>query len=735
MQHNKRDNSMKTNRINTLNHLTMYILFFIIFICSNKFIGQELQVEKVKFKIALIGRSYGDSIYLRWAVVNPAAWRYIKQEGVVIERATKTKNGKPDKFIPLQNYPIKPWSLEKWEEYFAFKIKDDPNKLDYDEIAFSLGIGEEDSEENRINPPKEEEDILKSIKQKKSAQDWNLLLMLIAVNNNLKAAEGLGLFFIDKNTKEGETYIYRIYSPFKSQIYEFDTTFLEIKNEKFDPNKLAQKLESIEKDGSIEIVWNIDAQFSTYDVDRSEDGKNFERITKAPQLTLKSSYLENLGKDSYLDTSIINYKTYYYRVYANTVFADKIFLGEVKAMGRDRTPPEQPFLPQPKHISDKAIKITWEISDNTAEDLAGFYVGRDTIPDGSFKKIHEKPLPKNVREYIDTSFSLYNYNFYKVFAFDTAGNISYSNLAYVVLNDTIPPSPPKWKKATIDSNGVVILELLPNKEFDLMGYRILKANAPDHEFSSIIESFDPDSVELRNKTIFIDTVSLNTTTRYVYYRATALDNRYNESDFSETIAVKRPDKVPPIVPIFYQVLVSDRNLTLKFYPSKSEDVAQHIVLRKKAAVEKWDTIAILGPKDSIYVDENAEQNILYNYAIFAKDSSGFSSDLSFIHYARRYFSGILPQFKNFIVEYVPELKKVKLKWDYENFEDVYFVIFRSYESNNLRRYKIVKESRIREIYDDDFLFGDGTYSYAIKAFDRYNSESNLSEVKKIIVKR
>lgn len=689
--------------------------------------------EITKFKIGLATRSYGDSVYLRWAVTNPTAWKLGKENGFILERARVLPDGRTENYSKINESPIKPWTLEKWEEYFETRPLKDASSLDNEGIAFTLGIGEKDDEEN-FKLPVEDENYLKSIKEKRSSQEWALLLTLVAANNSLIASEGLGLFYVDRNVKENETYSYRIYCDYKSNLYSFDTTYLKIRAERFDPKKALPQIKANENDGSIEVFWDTDIQFSTYNVERSEDKKTFKRLNDSPLLTLKSAASDSLNQDSFIDTTIINYKPYTYRVYAMTVFADEILLGEITAMGRDRTPPEQPYVSQPAHIDENKVRITWQMANPTANDLAGFYVGRDSVIDGKYNYIHKTPLSKDTREFIDTTFSKNNYNFYTVFAFDTAGNFNSSYPVYVVLNDTVPPAPPKWKEAFMDSTGVVTLRLQPNNEFDLMGYRILKANAPDHEFSSIIESFNPDSSELRFKVEFTDTVDLRSTTKYVYYRATALDNRYNESEFSEIIAVPRPDVVPPIAPVLTDALVTEKDVTLKFIPSESEDVKNHFVLKRVIGEEKWDTLAVLKPKDSVYVDDKVSANITYQYCLFAVDSSNLKSELSFILEARPYYLGILPDIKNFNVSFDSERKSANLSWTYEDKKDVYFVIYRAYENQPLTRYKTLKSSEVRNYTDTDFSNGSGKYFYAIKAYDKFNAESKMTDVKELILK-
>lgn len=689
--------------------------------------------ETYKLKISITARSYGDSIYLRWVVIDPTAWRLVKENGLILERAKVLSNGKVNNYIKLSTEPIKPWSDDKWREYFENRTERSEGGIDNEGIAYLLGIGEKSDEDN-IQLPPENEDFLKSIKEKRSSQEWALLLTLIAANNSRLAAEGLGLFYVDNDVKENETYSYRIYSNYRSSLYEFDTTYFTIKNEKFDSQKYYQTLSANENDRSIEIIWKTDLQFSTYNIERSEDKKSYKRLNESPLLTLKSSASDSLEVDSYIDTTIINYKPYTYRVYAKTVFADEILLGEITAMGRDKTPPEQPFVLQPSHIEENKVKITWKMADPPASDLAGFYVGRDSLIDGQFKPIHKDTLSKFTREFIDTTFSRNGYNFYIVTAFDTAGNKSFSYPVYVVLNDTTPPAPPKWKEAFMDSNRIVTLRLEPNNEFDLMGYRILTANSPDHEFSSIIESFDPDSAELKFKTEFRDTVELYTTNKFIYYRATALDNRFNESDFSDIIAVPRPDLVQPVPPVLTDAKVTEKDITLFFIPSASEDVKNHYLLRKLADSEIWDTIAILKALDSLYTDENVDPNILYHYALFAVDSSNLKSDLSFILEARPYYIGALPEISNFTINYDEKNKLAILNWDYDNISNISFVNYKSYNTQPLVRYKTITEINARTFTDNDFSYGSGVYKYAMKVYDNFGGESKLTEVKSIDIK-
>src|SRR5690606_1101602 len=301
-------------------------------------------------------------------------------------------------------------------------------------------------------------------------------------------------------------------------------------------------------------------------------------------------------------------------------------------------------------------------------------------------------------------------NFYLVEAIDTAGNISQSYPVFTALNDSIPPAKPVWVSGVMDSTGVVALVINPNTEKDLMGYRILRSNSPEHEFSSIIESFGNDSLDYTGITEFKDTVSLETTTPYVYYCITALDNRYNESELSEYIAVKRPDIIAPVTPVILDVTVTDKSVSLLFAPSTSEDISYHIAFRRIMNNEKWDSLATLGSADSIFIDLNLKPNIMYEYALLAVDSSGLKSELSFPVNARPYYTGVLPVVKNLSVLFDEEKSNSILKWDYENLENVNFVIYRVFENNPPQRFATVSQSESRNFIDSKLSHGKGKYT-------------------------
>jgi uncharacterized protein len=679
--------------------------------------------------IGIIARSYNDSVVVRWAVSKISHWEVSKKYGFILERAPVSGEGRYGEFKPVREGVFKPWSDEKWLTYLrAKKPSRDDAEVDYESFAYQFGIAKKTGEEKSAGVNE-----MQALKDSKSKSDWQILFTILSANGSSVAADGLGLRFVDKNIRKGEKYVYRISIAGKSDQYNIMPGYAEVTVGPFNPAIVKQKIYATENDESIELRWKANDNITFYLVERSHDnGKTFNKITKVPLLTLLST-ADSSRFEGYQDTLIIaNYKPLIYRVYGISSFADKLLIGEVKAMGRDRTPPEQPFLSQPQHISENEIKIKWEMNKKPSPDIKGFYIGRDTSATGEFKYISDL-LPPSSREFIDNKFIKDGNNFYLVEAIDTAGNISQSHTAFVALNDTTPPSTPEWETGVMDARGVVTLKIKPNREKDLMGYRILTSNSPEHEFSSIIESFGTDTIDYRRIIEFKDTVSLESTTRFVYYRVTALDDRYNESKLSQVLAVSRVDIVPPAAPVINNIIVTEKSVSLNFASSSSIDAAGHIAYRRIMGEERWDSLGNMGHNDSIFTDSTVKSNVMYEYALTAKDSSGLKSGMSASISARPYYTGVLPVVKGVTIVYDEKRKETVIKWDYEKKEDVYFIIYRTFEKETQKRYVTLKESGTRT-FKDEKIGGKGNYTYAIKVFDNLGGESPMSEKVNINVK-
>ncbi|MBK8723817.1 MAG: hypothetical protein IPL95_16675 [Saprospiraceae bacterium] len=80
--------------------------------------------------------------------------------------------------------------------------------------------------------------------------------------------------------------------------------------------------------------------------------------------------------------------------------------------------------------------------------------------------------------------------------------------------------------------------------------------------------------------IFYDSISLQTHTEEIYYRISAVDFRSNYSEYSDVLELKKPDKVPPSPPTFYDFKFRKNKIQLAWYPSDAKDVVAYLLYKK-----------------------------------------------------------------------------------------------------------------------------------------------------------
>lgn len=559
---------------------------------------------------------------------------------------------------------------------------------------------------------------IKELKEQKSKEDFQYLFFVMNAVKNNKIAKALGLSFTDNTTEEGKRYAYRIQLIKPSKLYKTISRacLIETKNVEISAER---KIYIKTGDQKLTFIWEENDDISAVFIEKkNNDTGVFNVLNKAPLLRTSTASTRN----SYTDKNLTNYTNYEYRFYGFNAFGEKVYFGKAKGMPRDLTPPKKPSLQSVKHIKPEEVHLTWKIPTPLEGDLKGFVVARGQNNRGNFQLLHSKLLPKNTTRYIDKTFSRENKNYYVVQAIDTSGNISSSNSFFVTLIDSIPPKKPVFITGKIDSVGIVTLDIALNKEKDLMGYRLFRANSDKHEFSVIQEGFqEKDTLFQKAQTIFKDTVTINSLTPYIYYKIKALDYNFNQSEYSEVLKVKRPDIIPPTTPIFKNIKTGTDAIELYFVLSKSEDVVAHYLYRKLALEEPWILLSELALGKTSYTDTGLKQGIKYYYSLRAKDDSELYSNYAIPIYGKPYDDGVRPPVKNLRISKEKEI--ITLKWEYEHLtKNTYFVIYKKNKKGNLVQYK----NTLNLFFDENSSIKES--SYAIKAFTKDGGQSKISDI-------
>lgn len=647
-----------------MNNLRYYPIIFFLILSTYSLIGQELTGN-----IGFFARSYGDSIILRWAPGNASIWEHAKKSGYRISKCEY--KGEPDTqlatlpFRTLEKSPFK--RMEKKDfELILNNSKNNLTERNRDLISLAYGLSEPiRTEDNELMYSKNIfENDLNSLREEKSKVENRFLMAMIPCEQSKLAAEITGFRFNDTDIVPGKRYIYKIELEEKHPTYKVNVEYLIITASPFNSNIYNTKIKVDEGHEQLTFTW-VDLPFiSSYNVERSLDSINFVRINETPIGNISTPNYEGVDFSKYNDDSLIIGQKYYYKFYAFTPFADELLFGTASGIPKDKIPPLKPFIDSLVHNGKEKVMIFWDNSKYADDKIKGFYIGRASSDTSMFYKIHNDIIPAYRNSFQDLYFDPSGSNYYVLCAVDTSGNESCSSSNLLVVKDEYPPAPPIPVKGVMDSLGIVTLTLKPQSEKDFMGFRVYKANADYHEFSVVNETW-ADSLILNPKdTILIDTSTIESLTKFIYYKITALDYHYNESFFSTVIKVPRPDKYPPVPPLINDYNVFDDKIIFGITVSSSEDAVQNYILRKKENEVSWTIIDSVGIRDTIYTDYGPENSVTYQYAAQAKDDSGLISKMGNIVRLQTYYK---PRPLNMEISctYFPKNNMVLTTWIYK----------------------------------------------------------------------
>ena len=677
------------------------------------FMGLETNAQNVNPRVAeinLIARADSDSIVLRWAPSKSGGWVVANQIGYIVERAKLDSNKPIEKtdYKRLTNSIIKPLSLDDW------KLQTDENNM-FSAIAAQALYGK------FFNPQPLNADNMSVLKNAADELSNRYSFSLFAADNDAFTADALGLRIVDKDVETGLKYVYRIYLAEKTDQYAFDTTYLVVDAKPYQKLLSPVGLTSESGDGSIKLSWEEKAElaYSGYYVFRSENnGKTYQKMNSMPIVTITPSNANTLAKPSFRDTLTENYKTYIYQVKGISPFAEYSEAAEIMAFSKDLKAPKAPLVNKPEQISTTQIKLSWKM-ENTPDDIQGFIVSRSNNSLHNYRLLTIDPLAKTVFSFIDDMGGAYE-AYYTIAAVDTAGNMAFSLPVMAIRIDGVAPSIPLGLQGKISKSGVVTLSWNKGKEINLKGYRVLRTNDPTHDFIQL-------TGQVHQDTVFTDNISLQTLTKKVYYRVAAVNDRYQHSEMSEILELKRPDVVAPVEAVFSDVFVTDTSVVLKWYASTSEDVQMQVLLRKKIDQENWNAIDTLYNQESSYVDYNVDARTVYEYTIVTVDESGLESNQAFPVKARPYDLGKRKAVENLLANYNAGNNTVKVSWNYNSDikERFWYVIYKAKGDGVFKEYKALK-SDVVEFIDNSTK--QGKTEYGIVVMTSAGGESEMATV-------
>lgn len=635
--------------------------------------NDSLQDAQPTYGYMLRARSYGDSIVLRWAVDNSAAWLTGNKYGWRVMRSGGETNDTTQGFVEVSdhNKPVKPLSLSEMTKRF-------PKSNKIAGLAAQALYGRNFNPQGMtVDKAQDQNSMAGAVFRQYQEQTQRQLFAYMAAETDAQIADALGMRFVDRNVKRGEYYTYYIEPVHESKVYTIGLSTVSLECQPFERSEeeLMTEIDIVQTNQRECIVrWKKNA-LSGYYVERSLDGGKHWKDLSAGVPTWAASP-SNEFRMVYGDSIAAWMEDFV--LFIDTLPEDSKALWRVRgfdAFGeltpwqiseefvlQDVTPPAAPLFTYIAPIENKYCQIEWKMEEDAA-DLKGFFISFSEELSGPWEII-TPPLRPTRMSYVDSLAGQRGRGYYRVFATDSAGNSSFSAAAINHIEDVVPPAKPKGLRAVADTTGRVFVSWDANTEKDLQGYKLLSANDRQHEFIPVFSVYSKDN-------FYIDSIDIRSLTKHIYYTLYATDKNNNVSKYSDTIQVELPDVVPPVAPVVDRFSNSSDSVLIFWTASSSDDVDRYCIYRKPRGSVQWELIRTVkaGEVNSSslirFVDRPTPSDRPYSYSIEAIDSTNLSSGRSGMLSVHITGSMVIPMDIKLTAKKVKKSDDVQLSWKYD----------------------------------------------------------------------
>ena len=666
---------MKLRTYNPLYTLFVLLLSFPFFTkAQNAF----LEEKNINLAIKPFYQKEEHKVILRWLPKNYYTWDLANKRGYYLRRLTIERDGKklPDDEIAGT---IQTWNFNVASPD-AFASSGNKNI----ELA-----GEAVYSPNEFKIEAFNENPLIKAKNQEEERLTRAMMNLLATDLDIKAAELMGMFFVDQKVEPNckYRYIVNLYKIDQEERRKSQSGICDVDAQKENTQLPDIEILGAEGGDSLAIIkWKNPTEqwFNAYNIFR--DG---EKINTEPFMF--SSENPN-APITYLDKLPENNRAFKYQIQGLTSFGidgqiseDVIIIGKPKPLAA---------IPSILDLGDVggSINLRWEFPMELRELIKGFVVRRSNAKEGTYTDV-SPILDRGEENFTDPSPSPTNY--YAVVAIDENNNELVSTSALALLEDNTPPAAPTGAVGIMTEDGNTTITWSPNTEEDLAGYQVFVSNHANGEYVSA-------TTNKIKQTNFYYYISTNTLNEKVYFKVAAYDFRENRSELSVPIEVSIPDVVPPSAPIMTKTNPIANGIQLKWAKSSSADVTKHEIQRKGTNESDWKIIQTIDvsnpiPADSM-LDATGELLQVYDYRIVAFDEAGLSAPSRILR-TQNIAGGFRPDILNTIAFEDKQLKYyyqnagsmigadanavpiegyVKLYWEYPMSKNIYdFQIYRA----------------------------------------------------------
>ncbi len=661
--------------------------------------------QSAMHQIQVLAKPSQTEIWLRWAPTSPVVWRMGNQYGYLIERQAIKADGSFDgEARVITTSPVKPYTKEAFQALLATEPKAEVlEEVLYGNASKSTANGEGPAA---------------LLKQRRESEN-RFGLALFVCDLSTQVASAAGLFWVDKTVTPGSRYVYRIKLVRSTANAPVEPGIAVVQATAEVPLIAPKDLTATFGDQTVRLEWFTKLHkgvYSAYIIEKSTDGKTFQSVTDLPYLNMT----ENPDPDYayYIDSLQANYQTYTYRIRGITPFGETSPPSEIVS-GQGKNDMTGTIVIEKAEVqANKKVLLQWRLPAEHHKQVKGYIVSRASRAEGPYQDLQKKPLPVTQTQYTDIP--TYQNTYYQVRLIGKDDKELTRSFPYLAqLEDTTPPAIPLQLTGRIDSSGIVSLRWQNNADADLLGYRVFRANNPTEEFREV-------TTQIVLTPLFTDTIPIHTLTRSVYYQVVAVDQNYNPSDYSATLALKRPDVVPPTGAVFLKTESTSEGIALTWENSPSRDVATCELFRANKATPSRP-VSVLTWKGSdektTFLDQSPAPGAMYTYVLVVTDSAGlhtksFSKSLF-------YETGIRAAVQQVQGKVDRENRKIALQWTYPLNGVTKCIIYRSQDQAPMRIHQTLVGNPGN--FEDKSLSPNHSYTYQIQLYFKAGIQTQISQ--------
>lgn len=602
----------------------------------------EDSIEDLYVYIKAVGRTYGDSVVLRWAVESYPEWDRLNRTGYDVLRHTE---GEGEFLLDTLATGIRPMSLADFRRCYPDTI----DSLAYLAMGAIYGEGDMTPEMTNYEPGS-----IGALVELEQDQKTRLFGAFLAAEWRPDLAQAMGLRYVDKTAKKGETYTYFIMPSVPDTTGRFFIMPAQVENlhnVKYVPDPYDVAIsDTILEHGSVALSWRDDLH-GTFDVFWRKMGE--QQWRKVNELPYAPPFrVDQEDADVIFEHSPGVVGLYEYAVRAYDTFGDLTpYSPPHKVFFPDLMPPLGPEITS--IVIDRPGKTHYD------EVYATIYFHKDSLEDDFVRYVplyfNERDSSKQwkllTNQYIapgDTMVRIDVTNIstgmITIAAVDTAENMGYAYPKLLRVRDARPPEAPTQVRGLPSLDGTIAILWEMSDTLDVHHYDVFWANSPDDEFTILNRRH----VIPRSYT---DTVAVDINQRYIYYYVRAVDYATNIGAPSDTIAVLRPSTVPPSRPHLDSAWVDNRMIHTRWIGGSDEMISHYNVYRRRPGAT-W-TLLRVADGDSVRAHGYALQiddappaplGARYEYAVETISLWDISSGLSPAFSGRVNYDSIPPAY-------------------------------------------------------------------------------------------